>query len=149
MKKFGSRSIKNLKTAHRDLQIIFEEVLKRSKIDFGITEGHRSLARQYELFRQGKSRIDGRTKKGKHNYLPSLAVDIYTYHPDLSTRRRIAYDTNHLAYIAGVVDAVVEDLLFDGLITHKVRWGGNWDGDGVIALDQSFDDLPHFELVSL
>lgn len=146
---FGSRSRKNLETAHRDLQVIFNEAIRRSKVDFGVTEGHRSVSRQYELYRQGKSRIDGRTRKGKHNYKPSLAVDIYTYHPDLSTRRRIAYDTNHLAYIAGVVDAVVEDLLKERKISHKIRWGGNWDSDGVIAYDQSFDDLPHFELISI
>lgn len=29
----------------------------------------------------------------------------------------------------------------------KIRWGGDWDGDW-IHTDQSFHDLPHFELVT-
>ena len=33
-----------------------------------------------------------------------------------------------------------------GLIDHVIRWGGNWDSDGVIIRDQGFDDLVHFEL---
>ena len=145
--KFGTRSQDNLNTCHPDLIKIMELAISRSEIDFGITEGHRTLARQNQLFIEGKSKIDGYTKKGKHNVLPSEAVDIYTYHPDLETRRKLAYDKSHLSYIAAVVKTCAQQLLEEGLITHKIRWGGNWDGDGVIDYDQSFDDYPHFELL--
>ena len=120
--------------------------INNSKIDFGITEGHRSISRQLELFNEGKSRIDGINKKGMHNHKPSLAADIYAYHPDRGTRREIAYDIAHLSYIAGVIDATANDLYEEGAITHKIRWGGNWNSNGIIDLDQSFDDYPHFEL---
>lgn len=148
MYKFGERSNKNLDTCHPDLQLIARTVISRSKVDFGISEGHRSVERQYQLFLEGKSKIDGKTKKGKHNYDPSLAIDIYIYHPDVDLRRKMAYSTIHLAYIAGLFDSVAVELLSKGRISHWIRWGANWDGDGVIDFDQSFDDYPHFELKS-
>lgn len=147
MYKFGKNSLEKLKTAHEDLQKIMFLAIKRSKIDFGISEGHRSIERQFSLFQQGKSKIDGKTKKGKHNYMPSRAVDIYAYHPVSEVRKRMAFDYKTLCYIAGVIDSCALELLRKGEITHKIRWGGNWDLDGELITDQKFDDLPHFELI--
>ena len=144
--KFGSRSLEKLGTFHSDLQEIMHLALSKSKIDFGISEGHRSLERQKQLFDEGKSKIDGITRKGKHNSSPSLAVDIYIYHKDLVTRRKLAYDKIHLAYVAGVIEASADELVAIGESQHTIRWGANWDSDGVIDYDQSFDDYPHFEL---
>ena len=144
--KFGKRSKENLKTCHEDLQKIFNLAISRSKVDFGISEGHRSVERQNQLFLEGKSKIDGITKLGKHNLDPSEAVDIYGYHPDLETRRKLAYDKVTLSYIGGIVDACASELFEKGETTHIIRWGANWDSDGIIDYDQSFDDYPHFEL---
>lgn len=142
MYKFGKTSLERLKTCHEDLKLILHRAIRRSSVDFGIAEGHRSLERQKQLFNEGKSRIDGITKKGKHNYTPSLAVDIYAYYNGKSQ-----WDSLHLSYLAGLIESVSNELYEEGLITHRVRWGGNWDSDGVIVIDQSFNDLPHFELV--
>lgn len=136
-----------VKTCHTDLQKILILAISRSNIDFGVTEGHRSIERQKQLYDEGKSKIDGINKKGKHNYNPSLAADIYTYHPDLNTRRKLAYDKSHLSYVAGLIDSCALELYEKGEIEHIVRWGANWDSDGIIDYDQSFDDFPHFELV--
>ena len=134
-------------TCHSDLQKVFNLAISRSKIDFGVSEGHRSVERQNKLFKEGKSKIDGITKRGKHNYTPSEAGDVYAYHPNLETRRKIAYSREHLAYISGVIDASAMELYEKGEISHLIRWGANWDGDGIIALDQNFDDYPHHELI--
>lgn len=144
--KFGKNSKEKLETCHEDLQKIMNLAISRSKVDFGISEGHRSIERQQELFKKGLTKIDGVTKKGKHNYNPSLAADIFGYHPDAAIRRKIMYDQNTLSYVAGVVDACALELLAKGETSHVIRWGGNWDSDGVIAIDQSFFDFPHFEL---
>lgn len=148
MFKFGNKSTERLKTCHVDLQQIMQLAISRSSIDFAITEGHRSIERQQELYKQGKSRIDGVHQKGKHNYFPSMAVDLAIYHPDLSTRKKILYDTNSLSYVAGIIESCAKELYEKGTIKHLIRWGGNWDKDGVIVHDQKFDDLPHFELVA-
>ena len=145
--KFGDRSLKNLHTCHTDLQKIFYLAIKISRVDFGISEGHRSLERQRELYQQGKSKINGTTKKGKHNIHPSMAADIYAYHPDINVRRKIIYDIPTLSYLAGTITAIAKELKEKGEITHDIRWGGNWNKDGVILHDQSFDDLPHYELI--
>ena len=147
MYSFGSSSMDKLNTCHKDLIEIMNLAISRSKVDFGISEGHRSLERQKLLFDQGKSKIDGIKSKGKHNYYPSMAVDLYVYHPDDDTRRKLAYDKMHLAYIAGVIDSCAQELFLRGIITHKIRWGANWNSDGIIDYDQAFDDFPHFELV--
>tara|TARA_R110000868_G_scaffold1211_1_gene9239 strand:+ start:1515 stop:1967 length:453 start_codon:yes stop_codon:yes gene_type:complete len=145
--KFGNSSTTKLLTCHIDLQKILQLAISRSRIDFGIAEGHRSLERQKQLFDEGKSQIDGIERKGKHNVEPSQAADIYVYHPDLETRRKLVYDKPSLCYIAGIIISCAEELLEKGEISHNVRWGGNWDKDGVILQDQNFDDLPHFELI--
>lgn len=146
--RFGKSSSAQLETCHEDLQRIMKLAISRSRIDFGFSEGHRSIKRQKELYNSGHSMIEGTHKKGKHNYNPSLAADIYVYHPDLLTRRKLAYDKCSLCYIAGVIICCTKDLLERGEINHQICWGGNWDRDGVILQDQSFDDLPHFELIN-
>ena len=95
----------------------------------------------------GRSKIDGVIKKGKHNLKPSEAADLYVYHEDDETRRTLAYDKKHLTYLGGLIDACAEILYFNGEISHTIRWGANWDMDGVIDYDQDFDDFPHFELI--
>lgn len=147
MYKFGNNSDEKLNTCHKDLQLVMRLAISKSKVDFGVSEGQRAIARQLQLFNEGKSKIDGIKVKGKHNLEPSEAVDIYAYHPVLETRRKLAYDKSHLSYIAGIIDACAEELFEKGLITHKIRWGANWNSDGVIDYDQSFDDFPHFELL--
>lgn len=147
--KFGNTSTRKLSTCHPDLVQIHQLAISRSRIDYGISEGHRSLERQKELFDQGRSKIDGINRKGKHNFKPSLATDIYIYHPDPETRQKLAYDPGSLCYVAGVILSCTAELLEQQKISHSIRWGGNWDKDGVILMDQSFDDLPHFELITI
>ena len=147
MYKLGKGSLKKLESVHHDLVKIIKLAITRTPVDFGISEGHRSLERQKELYDQGKSKIDGINKKGKHNYSPSLAIDLYAYHPDIEVRKKLAYDVPTLCLIAGVIISCADELKAKGDIKHSIRWGGNWDNDGVILYDQSFDDLPHFELV--
>jgi peptidoglycan L-alanyl-D-glutamate endopeptidase CwlK len=142
MFKLGKTSKERLSTCHSDIQLIMNEAIKITNVDFGIAEGHRSIKKQQQYFKEGKSKIDGVNKKGKHNYTPSLAVDIYPYFDNGAK-----WDNEHLSYLSGIIHAVSEILFAYGKITHKVRWGGNWDMDGIILIDQSFDDRPHFELV--
>ena len=136
MARFGKKSKERLATAHADLQIIANEVIK--VYDFTVLEGHRSIDRQNQLFHEGKSKIDGTTKKGKHNYAPSLAIDIAPYPIDWNDRERFYF-------LAGLMIATAERLKDEGKINHSLRWCGDWDMDGSFK-DQRFDDLPHFEL---
>ncbi len=139
--KFSTTSKKRLATCHKNLQYIMMAAIKKSSVDFGIAEGHRSVERQNKLFIEGKSKIDGINRLGQHNHQPSMAADIYLF-----INGKASWSNEALSFVAGIIHATAEDLYEAQLIHHKIRWGGNWDKDGEILTDQSFDDRPHFEL---
>lgn len=138
---FSKNSEKQLATCHPDLVLIMVTALRWSVLDFGVSEGHRSDKRQADLFRRKKSKLDGVTKKSKHQSFPSMAADIYPY------IRGASWDKHHCIYLAGCIMMVARILFNQGKITHKLRWGGDWDQDGEPYTDQTFQDLVHFELV--
>ena len=86
--------------------------------------------------------VDGYDKKGKHNYLPSLAVDICAHVPG---KPELSWDLTHLTYISSNLIMISEFLHEQGIITHKLTWGANWDRDGDLA-DHKFYDRPHLEI---
>ena len=140
---FGDKSKQKLASCHKDLILIMELAISISPIDFGISEGQRTTERQQKLFREGKSRIDGISKMGMHNYTPSMACDIFAYIPQ---QKNLAYDYATLTFLAGLITSCANILHEKGAINNVVRWGGNWDSDDIIIKDQNFIDLPHFEL---
>ena len=139
----SKKSMANIITCHEDLQRIILLSAKISQVDFSITEGHRSIERQQLLFKEGKSKIDGITKKGKHNEIPSMAFDFCAVVKD---KPQLAYDEKHLLYLVGIFTAAGEILLMQKDNKYKVRSGTNWDGDGELFYDQTFWDAPHIEL---
>ena len=71
---FGQRSLENLSTCHPDLVEIMEKVLSYEVMDFSIIEGHRTVARQQLLFKDGKSQLDGvNTHSRETCFLPGRA----------------------------------------------------------------------------
>lgn len=124
--------MERLRTCDRRLQRIATEAIRITPIDFTILEGYRTIPRQQALFRQGASKIDGINKVGKHNYSPSLAMDIAPYPIDWQDLRRFYL-------LAGTILSVANS---QGV---ALRWGGDWNSNGDFD-DQSFHDLPHFEL---
>jgi len=132
MPKFGKRSLANLATCHPDLATLLDVVIQHH--DCTVLEGARSDERQAELFRQGKSKLDGVTKRSKHQPIGGLsyAVDVAPWPIDWNNRERFVY-------LAGIIRGHAEAL---GI---AIRWGGDWDGDDDLK-DQTFIDLPHFEL---
>jgi peptidoglycan LD-endopeptidase CwlK len=138
--KYGPRSRKVLGTLHVDLQIIFQAVLSLG-YDHSLIEGHRDKETQNFYFDQGKSKI--RWPKGRHNTVPSEAVDAMPWFTSLPH-----IDWKHepsIHHFAGVVRGVAAMLYNMGEIKHRIRWGGDWDRDYNVREDQ-WDDLPHFEL---
>ena len=62
MFKFSITSLQKLNTVDQNLQVLANEVMKISPIDFAITEGFRDRMRQKELCNEGKSK----TLNSKH-----------------------------------------------------------------------------------
>jgi peptidoglycan L-alanyl-D-glutamate endopeptidase CwlK len=134
---FSKRSIEKLGTCHPDLQMIMQHAIR--VMDFSILCGHRGKGEQWRLYQDGKTKLN--YPNSKHNKTPSLAVDIAPYPIDWSDRKRFYY-------LAGVVEGIADQLLRDGVITHKIRWGGDWNRNHNFN-DQTFFDLPHIELVEV
>lgn len=136
MPSYSVRSRERLSTCHKDLRMIFNAVIPH--FDNSILCGHRDEAAQMEAYNSGKSQL--KWPQSKHNKKPSMAVDVAPYPIDWQDRERFQY-------FAGYVMGVAAILHSEGLITHRLRYGGDWDMDTEVA-DNGFDDLVHFELVT-
>ena len=128
--KFGNSSLKRLQTCHHDLQKLMHLTLERTEEDFTILQGVRTKEEQDKFYKEGKSKV--KFPNSKHNIVPSMAVDIAPYPIDWN-------DIARFHKLAKVVLNCAEEL------NLTVRWGGDWDMDGDTS-DQTFNDLPHFEL---
>lgn len=157
---WGQRSLNHRKQCHVDLQKILDLTLKRSAVDFFLYESARTIATQRKYFKEGASGInpDAYTSESalcavaKHIVIPehpfyelSRAVDLGV--AEKHNDKKLTFNAIHLSYIAGVMKSVAQELYDSGEIEHIIRWGGDWDNDGVIALDQKLKDLVHFELI--
>ena len=138
MPKFSQRSLDVLTTTHSSLQWLLTEVVR----DFDCTilpdGGKRTPERQAELYRSGSSK----TLASKH--LTGEAIDTAPYPvlwPDedgISPQEKVERLKRFYAF-GGYVKGVASQL---GI---PIRWGGDWDSDWTFT-DQSFHDLPNFEL---
>lgn len=141
MNKWSNKSLTKLKTCHQDLITLANEVLKIH--DCSVFEGHRTKEKQDEYFNNGTSRV--KFPNSKHNKQPSMAIDLAPYKPGADP-----YDMENVLFFAGIVVAVADRLYRSGLMTHKLRWGGNWStkADHPFAFDTNrFFDGIHFELM--
>ena len=129
MLKFGKKSIEQLSTCRKELQEVFNEVIKT--VDCSVLEGHRGKDRQNTLYTEGKTKVT--YPKGRHNSSPSRAVDVCPYPIDWGDRERF-----HL--FAGFVLGIAKS---KGI---NLRWGGDWNMNWEVD-DNQFDDFPHFELI--
>jgi len=140
MPKFSKRSISNLSTCHKDLQTLFNEVIKT--FDCIVTEGYRDKDAQEKAFNAGNSKLH--YPHGKHNKNPSHAADVYPYEPKVAVDWS---DNERFHYFAGYVMGIAQKLKDEGRMTHSVRWGGDWDRDTQVK-DESFRDTGHFEIIN-
>jgi len=146
---YSDKSLNNLKTCHPELQLLFKEVLKYQ--DHTILQGHRGKEDQEKAFEEGKTQLH--FPYGNHNAWPSNAVDAVPYPIDFAEDPSYTVEKKHLVlarfyWFAGFVFGIAEGLYTKGLMKHKIRWGGDWKGH-LDFTDQTFNDLPHFELIPL
>jgi len=142
MAAFSDSSQEKLATCHPKLIELFNTIVL--DYDCTVIQGYRSVSEQHKLFSDGKSKV----KYGKHNEYPSHAVDVAPYikgrgipWPAPGSETYIK-DLNQFYHFVGYAMATAKKL---GI---SIRSGADWDRDHNIA-DQSFNDLPHFEIYTL
>lgn len=137
---------------HADMILINRTAIKTIRVDYGIHNGARSFSQQLKYFLDGASTLDPRIpaklKAAKHVITEERplaeAIDIHV--AAKFKGKSLMWDAIHLTYVAAYLIAIADILYEQGEITHKLRWGGNWDKDSVIQLDHNFVDNPHLEL---
>jgi len=138
MPKFSDLSIQRLATCHSDLQLLFNVVIQT--IDCTIIEGHRGQAAQEVAFLNGNSKLP--FPYGKHNKLPSMAVDVAPF--PVPAWERIA----DFVYFGGLVMGIAMRLKAEGKMTYDLRYGGDFNENFRIS-DSKLTDCVHFELKEL
>jgi len=145
----SQRSLDRLEGVEDSLVVVVKRAIQLTKVDFGVSEGLRSVPRQMELVARGASK----TMKSKH--IDGLAVDLVAY-----ISGRMSWELNLYDDIADAMAAAAKE---HGV---TVRWGGAWHIDDIgtwqgkmedamttyIDLRRSqgkrpFIDGPHFELM--
>lgn len=125
---------------------VMRKALERTPFDWRIVQTQRSIEQQRAYFAAGTSRINPDAYIGdlprlyrdaKHvvgpGQLLARAVDVCLVGKD-------PYHIPSLCYLAGVVRCCAIEL---GV---PVRWGGDFDRDGLLLEPGTFHDLPHFEI---
>ena len=123
--KLSSRSERSLAKIHPDLVKVVRRAAQIATLEFEITEGARTLARQRQLIASGASQ----TLKSRH----IVAPDGYAHAIDLAAKvgGRIRWDWPLYAKLAAVMKQAAKD------VKVPLEWGGDW---------KSFRDGPHFQL---
>jgi peptidoglycan LD-endopeptidase CwlK len=126
---YSQTSQERLASAHPVLQKLFNEVIRY--VDCTIICGHREKAAQNLAVAGGHSKT--RYPFSPHNKIPASAIDAMPYPIDWQ-------DTERIAAFAGFVLGVAAMKGID------IKWGGDWNGNFNLK-DQSFVDMPHYELI--
>jgi len=120
MFQLSQRSRDRLKGVHPDLVRVVERAIQLTPIDFMITEGMRTRARQEQLLKAGATR----TRNSRH--LTGHAVDVAAL-----VDGEVRWDWPLYSKIAVAFKKAAEE---QGV---AIVWGGDW---------KTFRDGPHFEL---
>lgn len=131
--KFGDVSQVKLLNIDYGLQSIMNAALHTDIMDFSIVEGHRGEKQQNKYYSEKKSKVQW--PNGKHNKMPSHAVDVAPY-----INGKISWNKLHCCTLAGIILACAARL---GI---PIRWGGCWSGDPSDIGKQSLNDYVHFEI---
>lgn len=118
--KLSAQSERTLLGVHEDLVKIVRLAIKKTRVDFKVGEGVRSMKKQQKLLRSGATR----TLNSRH--LTGHAVDLYAM-----VGSEIRWDWPLYYKIAEAMKEAAAEL---GV---PLEWGGDW---------RTFKDGPHFQL---
>ena len=118
--RLSRRSLERMQGVHPDLVKVVLLAIELTEVDFGVTEGLRTIERQREYVARGASK----TMNSRH--LTGHAVDLVAY-----IGAEVRWDWPLYHKIADAMKRAAKEL------NVPIVWGGDWT---------SFKDGPHFEL---
>lgn len=140
-----TKSTVKLKTLDPRLVGVIMKAAARIPFTVSVTQTSRTIEQQRAYFKAGNSKVDPDRydtlpelyKAAKHVTGPGMPLARAI---DLSIVGKEPYHIPTLCYFAGAVRSAAEELCV------PVRWGGDFDRDGILLEAGTFHDLPHFEL---
>ena len=118
--KLSRRSLERMQGVHPDLVKVVLLAIQLTEVDFGITEGVRTIEKQREYYAKGASK----TMNSRH--LTGHAIDLAAY-----IGSEVCWDWPLYHKLADAMKRAANSL------NVPIVWGGDW---------KSFKDGPHFEL---
>lgn len=147
--KLSNRSLSKLEGVNESLVQVVKQAITLTTVDFGVTQGLRTLEEQERLVATGRSQ----TMKSKH--LEGLAVDVVAY-----IDGQVCWEINVYDDIADAFKTAAQD---QGV---ALRWGAAWTVPNICEWESTmeaaylsyvdtrrsqgrrpFIDAPHFEMV--
>lgn len=135
---FGARSLKHMKGVHPKLVRVLNLAIKKTKVDFMVLEGVRSLARQKQLYAQGRT-TPGKVVTWTLNSNHFKKADGFGHAVDILPAPYDWEDPEPFNAVADAMFAAAKEL---GV---RIRWGADWDRDGK-PRERGETDSPHWEL---
>jgi peptidoglycan L-alanyl-D-glutamate endopeptidase CwlK len=142
MPKFGHNSRQVYKTLHPKLQLLVDLVVEY--VDISLVEGLRSQETQNNYYNTGASELmwpDSKHNKTEDPALKAVAFDISDA-VDIVPFPTKYTSKEQMLVVAGYV------LAFAKLLRIDIRWGGDWNRDGILNNQrEDFFDCWHFEVL--
>lgn len=127
----GAKSLGKLEGVDARLVEVVKLAITFTKQDFSVVYGLRTQAEQDALYAQGRTKPGKKVTWVRHSkHTEGKAVDLMAYPP--------SWDGHLYLAIRDTMMTAAKEL---GV---KVRWGGDWNGDGVTERGET--DLGHFEV---
>ena len=119
------------------LAAVVRDAALRTRQKFMVVEGRRTLARQQELYAQGRTKpgkVVTWTMKSKH--IDGLAVDLAPLD-----------ENGAIPWVDFAAFKEIARAMFEAaqVLEYRIRWGADWDQDGN-PRERGETDSPHFEL---
>jgi peptidoglycan L-alanyl-D-glutamate endopeptidase CwlK len=140
MPQFTTSDLEKLSSIDPELVSILHQGIRI--VPFMVIEGFRGRVAQEKAFVEGKTKLHW--PEGKHNQMPSVAVDIGPVYFEANKRAIDWSDYIAFGRIMGIIQAIAFDR------GTKLRFGLDWDGDFRSAgrdPGETFLDAPHVEIV--
>jgi peptidoglycan L-alanyl-D-glutamate endopeptidase CwlK len=121
--KLGKKSQQKLIGVDEQLVRVVQTAITKSKIDFAVIEGLRTVDRQRELVAKGASQ----TMKSKH--IEGRAIDLMAFLDSRPSWELTLYDD--------IADAMAEAARKEGV---SIRWGAAWHIDNIAGWNGTMED---------
>jgi peptidoglycan L-alanyl-D-glutamate endopeptidase CwlK len=156
MPKLSQESRSKLVGVHPDLMRVVEHAIAITKQDFKVLEGVRSIEQCYINYGKGRTSDQCKAAHVPMRYAqPNMPKVTWLKNP-LASRHVLQNDgfghaVDLVPYPVDWSDAKKFDAIADAMLTAakalgvKVRWGADWDRDGV-RRERGETDSPHFEI---